>query len=93
MNVNITLQEALIGFHKKIQFIDGTDLIIKSNKVIQPDSVKIYKNKGFLEGGNLYIRFIVMLENKESNTNFENNIEDCDANFSETVKRSLGGKL
>lgn len=90
MNLNITLEESLNGFNKEIEFIDGSDITLKSNKVIQPDSVKILRNKGFSSGGDLYIRFNVLLDKKEKNEKFENNLEDCDETFSEAIRRTVG---
>jgi len=67
INVKITLKEALCGLRRRIKFLDGAYLSIMTNpgEVITPNSVKSYKNKGFIknvgskEKGNLKIKFIV----------------------------------
>ncbi|KAG4091323.1 hypothetical protein H8356DRAFT_1708135 [Neocallimastix lanati (nom. inval.)] len=67
INVKITLKEALCGLRRRIKFLDGAYLSIMTNpgEVITPNSVKCYRNKGFIknvgskEKGNLKIKFIV----------------------------------
>jgi DnaJ-class molecular chaperone len=43
----LTLAEALLGFKKRIEFLDGRQLMISSNKITQPETVKVIEKLGF----------------------------------------------
>lgn len=88
MKLDITLNEAQNGFNKEIEFIDRSTFSIQSNKVIQPNSVKILKNKGFFKEGDLYILFNVVLDNQVKSS-YNNNLEECNDSMSELVKKSF----
>ena len=93
LNMTLTLREAVYGFKKEITLLDDSSLEITSNDIIQPETVKIVKDKGFMKGGDLYIRFKVILERyldtDVSNTNLESNLVNCDDIFSEHVRNEL----
>ncbi len=64
----LTLAEALLGFKKRIEFLDGQQLMISSSKVTQPETIKVIEKMGFTKTmrtpfgafpkqGHLYIHF------------------------------------
>jgi DnaJ family protein A protein 2 len=60
--ININLYEALSGFVRFIKFLDGTNLKILSDKVIEPTYIYMIKDEGLRTKhtkGNLYIKFNV----------------------------------
>ena len=67
MNLDITLEEALLGFSKTIKHMDGHDVEIKSDplEIIQPFSWKILKDEGMPvrnsggDFGELHVKLIV----------------------------------
>ena len=61
MNVEISLLEALFGFHKKIKWIDDNDIDIQSDKVTQYNKVSVIKGKGMTEKNDLYIIYTFTL--------------------------------
>lgn len=56
---NISLVEALKGFERSIKYLDGTDLSIVSDSIIEPTSVLTYPNRGITESGTLRIKFYI----------------------------------
>ena len=67
MNLDITLEEALLGFRKTIKHMDGHIVEIKSDplEIIQPFSWKILKEEGMPihnsggDFGDLHVKMIV----------------------------------
>ena len=67
MNLDITLEEALLGFTKTIRHMDGHTVEIKSDpmEIIQPFSWKILKDEGMPirnsggDFGELHVKMIV----------------------------------
>jgi len=66
--LEISLEEALLGFKKRIQHLDGhlVEVSSKPNEVIQPFSWKIIKDEGmpkrhlYSEYGDLHVKMIVV---------------------------------
>ena len=66
INLDITLQDAVLGFTKQIRHLDGRYVDIKSNEgeVVQPFSWKVLKDEGMpIRGtgdfGELHVKMIV----------------------------------
>lgn len=67
MNIDITLEDALLGFRKTIKHMDGHEVEIKSDpmEIIQPFSWKILKDEGMPiqnsggDHGELHVKMIV----------------------------------
>lgn len=64
----LTLAEALLGFKKRIEFLDGKQIMLSSNKITQPETVKVIEKMGFQKmlrtpfgnmpkQGHLYVHF------------------------------------
>jgi DnaJ homolog subfamily B member 11 len=70
--MKITLKEALTGFSKTIQHLDGHVVTIKSKKVIKPFQVKQYPNEGMpvhnfpSQFGTLFVKFEIIFPKKLS---------------------------
>ena len=66
-DVNLNLKEALFGYNKKIKHLDGREFYIESNKITQPDEVRIITGEGMpvhkfpSQKGDLKIKFNVNL--------------------------------
>ena len=45
--LKLTLSEALIGFRRKFEFLDGKNVVITSPNITKPGTIKIIKNMGF----------------------------------------------
>jgi len=64
--MKISLKEALLGFEKKLQHLDGHEVTVKSNKVIKPYQTMTIKNEGMpkhnypSEHGDLFVQFEVV---------------------------------
>lgn len=87
--LEIDYEEALYGFKKNIQFLDKTEIEISSNELIQPNTIKYIEGKGFGDGGNLYVMFVVVLKERIK-PNYENNLKQCsDVNLSNMIKNKL----
>ena len=66
IELNLELYQSLLGFKKKIKFLDNSNLIIEHNKVIKDGEIKLLKNKGMKSlnrggYGNLVIKFNVKM--------------------------------
>lgn len=59
--LNITLKEALLGFERKIQLLDGEELELNCKNIINPYDIKEISGAGMPidkeKNGNLYIKF------------------------------------
>jgi DnaJ-class molecular chaperone len=73
MNLDISLEEALLGFTKTFKHLDGHDVIVKSqgSEIIQPFSWKILKDEGMPirhlgEFGDLHVKMQVVFPKKLS---------------------------
>lgn len=71
INMDITLQEALLGFEKTITHLDGHQVTIRSspNVVVQPFSWKVIPGEGMPirnsgEYGELHVKMLVSLPKK-----------------------------
>jgi DnaJ family protein A protein 2 len=67
--VDISLRKALLGFKLTLDHIDGKKIVIQSDQVIQPFSVKKISNLGFLDNstntnGDYFIEFNVVFPEK-----------------------------
>lgn len=66
-DIDLSLKEALFGYNKKITHLDGREFYIESNKITQPDEVRIVTGEGMpvhkfpSQKGDLYIKFKVNL--------------------------------
>ena len=70
--INLTLAQAVCGFTKSIDFLDGKKIILKYTEPINDDEIKVIEGKGF-NGGALIIKFNIIqddlsLDNKERET-------------------------
>lgn len=66
ITMEITLQEAILGFTKKITHLDGRQIIVESEDITQPGSIKIIEGEGMPimdsnERGHLYVQFQVKI--------------------------------
>lgn len=66
MNLDISLEEALLGYDKTINHLDGHSVRLRSNtnEIVQPFSVKIIRGEGMPirgtgEFGDLHVKMIV----------------------------------
>lgn len=65
MEIDLELHEALCGFTKKINYLDGTEIYIDNYDVIKDNHIKIIENKGLpykgqsYKNGSLFIKFRV----------------------------------
>jgi len=66
MNMDITLEESLLGFSKSFKHLDGHEVIVKSEpgEIIQPFSWGIFKDEGMpirgtSDHGELHVKFLV----------------------------------
>ena len=69
--INISLRKALLGFEMLLDHLDGKQIIIKSNDIIQPNTTKFIKNLGFYDlqnsvTGDYYIEFNIIFPDKLS---------------------------
>lgn len=66
---DITLSDALCGFEFKLNYLDDTELIIKTedDQVIKPNTKYIVPRKGITDKGDLIINFNIQFPNKLSN--------------------------
>lgn len=64
MNMKITLKEAIFGFSKEIDRLDGTKVMIDSVDIIKPGMSIIYPREGINKNGNLIITYEVVFPNK-----------------------------
>ncbi len=73
--LSLTLSEALIGFKRRIDYLDGQQIMITQNKVTEPNSIRTIKGLGFSKlmrtpfgnmprQGDLYIHFAVKFPEK-----------------------------
>ncbi len=66
-DIDLSLKEALFGYNKKITHLDGREFYIESNKITQPDEIRIVTGEGMpvhkfpSQKGDLYIEFKVNL--------------------------------
>jgi DnaJ family protein A protein 2 len=60
MKKKITLGDALCGCSFIVKHLDGTSVMIKSDKVIRPNDTRVVRNKGINKVGNMIIHFEVM---------------------------------
>ena len=75
MNLDITLEEALLGFRKTIKHMDGHEVVITSDplEIIQPFSWKILKDEGmpirdsYGDYGELHVKMIVTFPTELTN--------------------------
>ena len=63
--IDISLRKALLGFKMTLEHLDGKTIVIQSDKVISPSSVKKIPRMGFLDHetglvGDYYIKFNVI---------------------------------
>jgi len=69
LRIGIDLVDALVGFERTIQHVDGHDVLITSNKVINCPYVKIIKNEGMPKEsggfGNLILTFEIKFPSKK----------------------------
>jgi len=66
MNIELTLFEALFGFKKEVNYIDGSVMIIESTEKTNYNFVKCLQNKGINSQGNLYLIHTFGLPSLES---------------------------
>lgn len=71
LNVDITLKQSLIGFIKTIEHLDNHKIIINSDNVIKPNTIKCIENEGIYDinedlYGNLYLKFKIIYPEKLS---------------------------
>lgn len=57
--VEISLQEALLGSRKVLKHLNGNDILLVEENIIQPNEKKIFYNYGFTNGGDLIVEYIV----------------------------------
>jgi DnaJ-class molecular chaperone len=57
--IKISLSDAILGFSKRIKYLDNDFITFKRNQITQPSSVYRLPNLGFLPNGNLYLKIIV----------------------------------
>jgi DnaJ-class molecular chaperone len=73
---DIYLYDSLVGLKKEIDYIDNSNLIIKSDKIIKDNDVKIIKNYGMKkqngENGDLIIEFNIIYPNSLLNESLLN---------------------
>lgn len=65
VDVTLTLSEALLGFTKELEHLDGHKVKLARSTVVQPDSVETVKGEGMpggrSGGGSLYVKYKVVL--------------------------------
>jgi len=64
LKMNITLAESVIGFKRKIKYLDGKDIIIGRNKPTKDDDIYLIPNKGLKNRaarGALIIQFCIKI--------------------------------
>ena len=72
VTIDLELHEALCGFVKKIRHLDGSDVYIDNNDIIQDGNIKIIEHKGLPYRGNkfrfgdLFVKFNVKVPAKFS---------------------------
>lgn len=65
--IDLSFEEAIFGYNKKITHLDGRELFIESNKVTDPDEVRVITGEGMpvhkfpSQKGDLFIKFNVKL--------------------------------
>ncbi len=67
--VDISLKKALLGFEMSLEHLDGKKIVIKSNDIIHPNTMKYIPNLGFLDlqhgtTGDYYIQFNIIFPDK-----------------------------
>lgn len=55
--VTISLSEALCGFEKELQFLDGSKFTISSKDIVNPDTVTMVDDKGVYKKGKLHVTY------------------------------------
>lgn len=55
--VTISLSDALCGFEKELQFLDGTSFTVSSKEIVNPETVTIIENKGVYKNGKLHVMY------------------------------------
>ena len=66
-DIELNMKEALFGYNKKIKHLDGREFFIESNKVTQPNEIRVITGEGMpvhkfpSQKGDLYITFNVKL--------------------------------
>ena len=66
-DINLSLKEAIFGYNKKITHLDGREFYIESQKITQPDEVRVISGEGMpihkfpSQKGDLFIKFNVKL--------------------------------
>lgn len=65
VTLDLTLNEALTGFEKSIEHLDGSDIELRGNNIVNPNSTKTIPELG-MPGGNLVVRFNVLFPTKLS---------------------------
>ena len=86
VNININLNQALFGFHKIIKHLDNRELYITSTKITNFNTIRKIQNEGMKNinqknKGDLYIKFNIILPNKE--------LIEVNPEFKEHFKRLL----
>lgn len=68
LNMSISLKESLVGFRMRIPGIDGNEIVVEEDTIIDPKKPYMISGKGFVnrEGkrGNLYINFDIKYPKK-----------------------------
>jgi len=72
LRLGIDLADALVGFEKTIKHVDGHDVVIKSNEVIDCDYVKVIKSEGMPTERGGFGDLIVFFEIEFPSTKFSN---------------------
>lgn len=69
--IDISLRKALLGFEMVLDHLDGKNVVIKSDEIIQPNTTKYIPNLGFLDlqngtTGDFYLEFNIVFPDKIS---------------------------
>jgi DnaJ-class molecular chaperone len=59
MNLQISLKESLLGFERIVKHVNGQDICIKCESIVNPYDEKIFPGLGIKPSGSLIIKFII----------------------------------
>lgn len=72
-NLNLSLEEAMLGFSRTITHLDGRVITVSSDQVVQPFQVNIITAEGMpkhesYEKGDLHVKYVVTLPRQLSDS-------------------------
>eukprot|EP00960_Hanusia_phi_P029494 747979-Hanusia_phi.AAC.5 len=77
-NVSLTLKEALLGFSKKVDHLDGSSVVVSKKEITQMDEIMRFPGYGFMKGkskkadrGDLFVHLAVKIPEKLSRKQVE----------------------